>query len=58
MKRKSTKLEKWVDEISRITNRCPLCAYIDKNGVGHIKNVEVCKDCCWYHPSQFKERKE
>ena len=56
--KKPTKLEEWVDGITQIADPCPLCAYIDKNGVGHSENVEVCQSCCWYYPSQFKERKK
>jgi len=55
---KRTKLEEWVNGITMVVDPCHLCAYIDKNGVGHSENVEVCKGCCWYHPSQFKERKK
>ena len=58
MKRKPTKFEEWVNGIIMVVDPCRLCAYIDKNGVGHSENIEVCKRCCWYHPSQFKERKK
>lgn len=57
MKRKPTKLEKWVDGITQVADPCKMCAYIDKNGESHFQNTEICKGCCWYHPSQFKEKK-
>ncbi len=57
MKRKPTKLEKWVDGVTQVADPCEMCAYIDKNGETHFQNTETCKGCCWYYPSQFKEKK-
>lgn len=55
---KRTKLEEWVNGITMVTDPCHLCAYNDKNGKVHRENVEMCQTCCWYYPSQFKERKK
>lgn len=55
--KKPTKLEKWVNGITQVADPCKMCAYIDKNGETYFQNTETCKDCCWYYPSQFKEKK-
>ena len=57
MKRKPTKLEEWVDGITQVAYPCEMCKFIDKNGETHFQNTEICKGCCWYYPSQFKEKK-
>ena len=55
---KRTKLEEWINGITMVADPCKMCAYIDKDKESHAQNIETCKACCWYHPSQFKERSE
>ena len=57
MRRKPTKLEKWLDGITQIADPCKMCEFVDKDGIIRRENIEICQSCCWYYPSQFKERK-
>ncbi len=57
MKRKPTKLEEWIDGITQIADPCKMCEFIGKDGFTHSDNIKVCQSCCWYYPSQFKEKK-
>lgn len=51
-------LETYINDVPLIIDPCRECKWIDDNRESHIKNTDMCKQCCWYYDSQFKQREE
>ena len=51
-------LETYINDIPLIIDPCKNCKWIDDNRESHIKNTDMCKQCCWYYDSQFRSGHE
>ena len=47
-------LETYINDVPLIIAPCRMCVFIDDNKQSHVKNTDMCKQCCWYYDSQFR----
>ena len=46
--------ESYINDIPLVIDPCRMCKYIDANKESHVKNIDVCKMCCWFYDSKFE----
>ena len=51
-------LETYINDVPLIIDPCRSCKWIDDNRESHFDNTDMCKQCCWYYDSKFKQREE
>lgn len=51
-------LETYINDVPLIIDPCRSCKFIDSNKETHTENVDMCKQCCWYYDSQFRQAEE
>ena len=46
--------ESYINDIPLVIDPCRMCKNIDANKESHVKNIDVCKICCWFYDSKFE----
>lgn len=51
-------LETYINDVPMIITPCRSCKLIDDNKETHNDNMDLCRLCCWFYDSQFRQREE
>lgn len=49
-------LENYINDIPNIFDVCKECQFVDVE-MG-VRNNVMCKECCWYYGSKFKQKEK